>query len=144
MNTNMNFSPKNHGYIRFIMKRIKNQKKIIYCDLRPNHTFLRKSRKTKKLKCIKSDRVCIKYVIHKNVTQRAIFYRRTVKINKTKIFVYIRIKLQFYTEYHKNNKTQIFERSNMNTKMIFSQKYLEYTSLNIQRLKNHKQMFTVI
>ena len=45
------------------------------------------------------------------------------------------------TEYHKNNKTQIVERLNMNTKIVFSLKNLGYTSFNIQRKQNHKQIF---
>ena len=67
------------------MQRIKNQKNIIYCDLRPNHSFLRKSQKTQKLKYLESDRIYIKHVIDKNVTQRVLFNSRTKKIKKKNI-----------------------------------------------------------
>ena len=68
------------------MQRITNQKNIIYCDLRPNHSFLHKSQKTQKLKYLESDRIYIQHVIDKNVTERVLLFNSRTKKIKTIFF----------------------------------------------------------
>ena len=82
MNTKLFFEENTMWHTHFNIQRIKNHKKLIYCDLSANHSVLCKSQKTKKIKYLKSNNILTKCFVDKNFTQKVLFNSRTKKIKE--------------------------------------------------------------
>ena len=102
------------------MTRKNNHKKMIYCDLSSNHSFLRKSQKTKNLNNSKVTKYAPIMLLTKMLHKRSFLIIKLRKLGK-KYFCLLLTKSLFSTDYHKNHKTQNNQRLNISTKMISRQ-----------------------